>query len=84
MSKHFIVSVVALVMISGCSKVSKENYDKIKTGMAFDEVETLLGKPEGCSETLGISNCQWKDGKATINITFINNETSIISAKDLR
>jgi hypothetical protein len=74
----------ALTLMSGCSKVTKANYDKIEVGMPYEDVVKLIGKPEGCSDALGISSCQWKNGKATVAISFISNQVTIISSKGLR
>jgi len=73
-----------LLMLGGCSKVTKENYDKIKVGMKYEEVVKLIGKPEGCSDALGISSCQWKNGDAVIDISFLSDQVTIISSKGLR
>jgi hypothetical protein len=73
-----------VLLISGCSKVTKENYDKIESGMSYDEVVKLIGKPEGCSETLGISSCQWKNDGAVIDIKFISDQVTFTSAKGLK
>ncbi|WP_278383183.1 outer membrane protein assembly factor BamE domain-containing protein, partial [Alteromonas mediterranea] len=29
--------------LTGCSKLTKENYDKLEMGMTQDEVESILG-----------------------------------------
>ncbi|UFS61968.1 DUF3862 domain-containing protein [Sulfurimonas sp. HSL-3221] len=73
-----------IVLVSGCSKVTKENYDKIESGMSYDEVVKLIGKPKGCSETLGISSCQWKSDGAVIDIKFISDQVTFTSAKGLK
>lgn len=84
LKKRYIIIAALLLLLNGCSKVTKENYNKIKSGMTYEEVVTLLGEPEGCSETLGISNCTWKDGEAKISITFISNEVTISIADGLK
>ncbi len=84
MKKRYLLITALVLLLSGCSKVTKENYDKIKSGMTYDEVVQILGKPEGCSETLGISNCEWKDNDAMISITFISNQVTIAVAEGLK
>jgi len=77
--------IIALtILLSGCNKITKENYNKIKSGMSYDKVVEVLGKPEGCSETLGISNCEWKNDNAMISITFISNQVTIAVAEGLK
>ena len=34
--------------------------------MPYKKVVDLIGKPESCSETIGISSCTWKNGKTEI------------------
>ncbi len=75
---------VLILLLSGCNKVTKENYDKIESGMSYNEVVEVLGKPEGCSETIGISNCEWKNDDAMIAITFISNQVTIAVAEGLK
>ncbi|UPT78498.1 DUF3862 domain-containing protein [Sulfurovum sp. XGS-02] len=84
MKKRFLIIIGIILLFNGCSKVTKENYDKIKSGMTYEETVKVLGKPEGCSETLGISNCEWKNDDATIAITFISNQVTITVAEGLK
>lgn len=84
MKKRYLLITALVLLLSGCSNVTKANYDKIKSGMTYDEVVEILGKPEGCSETLGISNCEWKDDEAKISITFLSNQVTISVANGLK
>ena len=84
LSKKYLVLTVSLLLFSGCSELTKENYDKIKTGMHYDEVVQLIGKPEECSDTLGLSSCKWKNGKADVKISFISNQVTLISGRQLK
>ncbi|WP_345984955.1 DUF3862 domain-containing protein [Sulfurimonas sp. HSL-1656] len=84
MSKRIMLPALLLLLLSGCSKVTKENYDKIESGMSYDEVVKLIGKPEECAETLGISSCQWKNDGAVIDIKFISDQVTFTSAKGLK
>ncbi|HEY9128873.1 MAG TPA: DUF3862 domain-containing protein [Sulfurovum sp.] len=84
MKKRYLLITALVLLLSGCNQVTKDNYDKIKSGMTYDEVVKILGKPEGCSETLGISNCEWKDNDAMISITFISNQVTIAVAEGLK
>lgn len=42
--------VTSVLLVAGCSKVTKENYDKVKVGMTKDQVIEILGKPADKSE----------------------------------
>lgn len=86
-----VVAGLAMTMVAGCggkSKVTKENYDKIKVGMTVDEVQDVLGKPTQES-TLGIGpltmhNMSWTDGDKVITVSFKDGKVfSIASAKGL-
>ena len=49
---------IAVTLVAGCgvgSKVTKENYDKVKEGMTKAEVVAILGAPTG-SEVVGQIN----------------------------
>jgi hypothetical protein len=83
LAKAYLLLAASLLLLSGCSKVTKENYDKIKTGMLYDEVVQLIGKPKECSEALGISSCEWKNGKAKVDIKFISNQVTFFSGDHL-
>ena len=71
-----------LVMgLAGCaSKVTSENFEKVKTDMTLAEVEGILGKGElqvGAGGTLGgLAGSgevyKWTDGEKVITITFVN------------
>jgi hypothetical protein len=46
----FAVAVIAVLLLAGCSKITKENYDQVATGMTQDQVIQILGSPDDKSE----------------------------------
>lgn len=74
----------AALLLGGCSKLTKENYDKIRTGMHYDEVVKLIGKPETCSEAIGLSVCEWKSGDSAVTVNFIANKVTLSTANGLK
>lgn len=65
-----LVLLVSLVLF-GCSKVNRENYDKIKVGMEYSQVINLIGDPDKCDAALGMKNCVWGNGTKNITISFV-------------
>lgn len=72
-----------LLLTAGCSKLTKENYDKLKVGQEYDEVVSILGKADACSSTMGIKNCTWGDNQTHISVKFVGNKVVIFSSKGL-
>ena len=63
---------VPMMIFSGCSKVNKENYEKIKVGMSYQEVINVLGKPDSCEETIvKTKSCIWGSPEKHVEIKFI-------------
>jgi hypothetical protein len=72
---------ILAIFLAGCgapSKITKENFDKIKVGMTYAEVNAILGEPTESSslDIAGFSgtNSTWKFGDAVITIQFINGQ----------
>ncbi len=74
----------ALLLVCGCSKVSKANYDKVEIGMTLSQVEAILGKG---TEKAGVAGAvgglggsakvmTWGDEKKSITITFVNDKVT--------
>jgi len=76
-------SILLLISAVGCSKVSKENFDKLKVGMGYEEVTNILGSPGSCSETLGTKSCFWGSEKKQIKVSFIASKAVAFSNKEL-
>ena len=87
-----IVVVGFLVAMPGCgSKVTAENYAKIKDGMTVEQVTDILGKGK---ESSGVSGAigdltgsakvmKWGDDEKSITITFVNDEVTLKVASGL-
>lgn len=87
-----LLAVLALTMAVGCgSKISKENFDKIKTGMTQAQVEKILGKgteEAAAGGALGALTgsgkvITWKDGEKSIIVTFVNGKVTTMVKKGL-
>lgn len=74
-----LVSLCLLLM--ACSKVSIENYQKIKIGMTMHDVTQILGKPTHADslDLAGISGTTaiWSDDKIEITIQFFSDKVVI-------
>ena len=48
-----LVSLAAMVLLgAGCSKLTKQNYDKLKVGMEFKEISAILGDTAACDAAM--------------------------------
>ena len=84
MRTRLTVLFLAALLLGGCSKLTKENYDKLKMGMAYAEVEQLLGKPDHCSDTMGANGCTWGDEKKNIKVVFLADKVMFFASEGLR
>lgn len=78
-------ALAALALLTACSKLTAENYNKVKLGQTFEEVQALIGKPDQCDDVMTAKNCTWgKKGGAQANISFVGNKVVLFSAQNLR
>ena len=78
-----ILLTISLLFYLGCSKLTEENYNKIKIGMDYTEVLTIIGSPSECSSKLGVKSCIWGDSEKQIKINFIADKIILTSKKGL-
>lgn len=84
MKRTLLVAAAAMLLLGGCNKLTKANYDKVKTGMQYDEVVRLIGDPESCSEAIGLMSCEWKSGDAEVAVSFIGNKVTLVTGSGLK
>ena len=70
-------------LVSACTKISVENYDKLKAGMPYTEVKQLLGTPTQCSEVLSVKHCVWGNEKRHIDVSFVSDQAVVFTAENL-
>ena len=75
---------VATCLLASCSKVTAENYAKVKSGMEYKEVVGILGNPASCDDIVGFKSCQWGDAKSHITVRFAGDAVIMHSAANLR
>ena len=61
MKTRITILAIGALLLAGCSKLNKENYDKLEAGMSQEEVEALIGGADECSKTMGTVSCIWGD-----------------------
>lgn len=67
-----IALIVGIFALSACSKLSKENYDRLEMGMSQEEVESIIGTADNCGKTMGTMACTWGDEDSSfIKIMFM-------------
>lgn len=80
-----ILCLAALTIVLGaCSKLTVENYDKLKMGMTYGEVRQLLGAPDKCSDVLTVKSCTWGDDKRFVQVNFVADQVILFNSSNLR
>ncbi|MGY3857116.1 DUF3862 domain-containing protein [Aeromonas intestinalis] len=81
--KQILIGGMIALLLTGCSKLNRENYDKLKVGMSYAEATTVLGKADRCDDALGTTSCLWgKDGK-NIQVRFIADKATFFSSEGI-
>ena len=80
-----IVLIILMVaaILTGCSKLNQESYDKIKVGMDYQQVIEIIGQPDKCGGALGAKNCIWGNKKKNITVKFVANKVALPTMKGL-
>jgi hypothetical protein len=81
---QLIIALVLLALLPGCSRLTMENYAKIKPGIGYSEAVRILGKPDTCSEALIVKNCVWGDEKKNIKINFAGDKAILYTSNNLK
>lgn len=74
----------SLAVLCGCSKLTMENYSKIRMGIGYDEVVNILGKPDTCSEALFVRSCVWGDEQKNISVNFAGDKVILFTSKNIK
>ena len=75
--------VLILLTAAACSKLTPENYAKVKVGMTYDEVKPILGVAANCSDTLGVKSCRWGDEQRHVTVQFAGDKAVLFNAENL-
>lgn len=84
MIKRVTLLLILVALLAGCSKLSQKNYEKLKVGMAYEEVVKILGKPDSCSGALFAKNCTWGNEQKNITVSFVGDKVVIYGSKNLK
>jgi len=83
-----ILSVLLFLLLcflaASCSNLTQENYDKIKVGMSYQEVEKILGSNPTCDSAVGMKSCTWGTAAKHIKVQFVADKVALHSAKGLK
>lgn len=79
-----------ILMFAGCSKakeeskINRENYEKIKIGMNYEDVLGIIGKPGKCEEpVIKTKSCTWESSGRQIKIKFVFDKVAWRSSEGL-
>jgi hypothetical protein len=84
MKMNRLLILLAVIALAACSKLTMENYDKLKIGMPYEEVVNIIGSPDKCSDVMGVKNCQWGNEKRSVNVTFAGNKVLFLTSNGLK
>ena len=75
MKRNLAMVLLGAFALTGCSKLTKENYDMLEMGMTQEEVETILGSADNCGKTLGTLACVWGNEEAKhVKVVFMGDK----------
>jgi len=81
---RLIIALASLAMLLGCSRLTMENYAKIKMGLSYSEVVNILGKPDNCSEALFVRSCVWGNEQKNITVNFVGDKVMLFTSKNIK
>jgi hypothetical protein len=81
--KIIIMALLLYLVLFGCSKLNRENYDKIKVGMDYQQIVSIIGDPDKCDAIMGSKNCVWGNENKNITINFIGDKVFVLSMNGL-
>lgn len=84
MKRLLISLILAATILGGCSKLTMENYAKLKMGLTYEAVVKILGKPDNCSEALFVRSCVWGNDTKNITVNFVGNKVVLFTSKNIR
>lgn len=80
---HALLAFCCAAILLGCSKLTRENYEKIEVGMAYEAVVGIIGEPDTCDAALGTKKCIWGTEEKNITISFMGEQVIMPSYKGL-
>ena len=80
---RYILMVLVMLFMTGCSNLSKENYDKLQIGMPYTKVVDILGKATQCDAFAGMSDCTWGDEKRFIKVKFVADKVMFMHSQGI-
>jgi hypothetical protein len=81
--KHILLGGLIALLLTGCSKLNRENYDKLQMGISYTQASSILGKAERCDDTLGTTSCIWGNEGKNIKIRFIADKATFFSSEGI-
>ncbi len=78
-----LVCLACLLLSAGCSKLSKQNYDRLKIGMEYAEVRAILGDGPICDAAMGAKSCTWGDEQKNITVRFVSDKVIFMTCKGI-
>ncbi len=83
MRRLLLLAILLLALTVACSKVTRKNFERIETGMSYDEVVEVLGEPtESSSAGFGpfsAGSAEWQGSDGSISIQFLNEKVQVKS-----
>ncbi len=77
-----------LPLMIACSlepdRVTKENYDRLKLGMSYEQVSDILGLPADISTNFGLKQYTWVEKDRHIHAKFMGDSAVYYSSKNLK
>jgi outer membrane protein assembly factor BamE (lipoprotein component of BamABCDE complex) len=81
---RLLAAVIAGLAVTGCSKLTPENYAKLKPGLTYEEVRAILGDPTRCDDLMGFKSCRWGDESRNVTVRFAGDQVVLYSAENVR
>jgi uncharacterized protein YceK len=70
-------------LLGGCSKVNKENYEKLSFGMEYAAAVEILGDPDHCEDMFNTRSCTWGDDTKNISVKVVAGKIVFLQANGL-